>query len=342
MQELAAMRRRLFGIVGAMLSTLAAGTAGYMVLERWSFFDSLYMTVITLGTVGYGETHPLGASGRMFTIFLIMGGIAVMTYALTSITAILVEGDLSAVFARRRMEKGIAGLTGHYIICGASHAGGVICSELHKTGRPFVLVERDKERLRREAERLGEGVHSIEGDATQDETLKRAGVERAAGVFAVLATDQDNAFVALSAKGLNPKVRVVSKQKELGVREKLFRSGADNVVNPEYIGGLRMASEMIRPAAVGFLDLMIRDRGSVVRFEEVAVPNGSAYVGRALSEVKGSGVEGPLLVAVLDGQSGRYEINPMPDRPIKAGDCLVMLGDVTKLSELRKALTKAG
>lgn len=332
------MRRRLLSLAGVLATALAAGTVGYMIVEGWSFFDSLYMTVITLATVGYGEIHPLTTSGRIFTIFLIMGGISVMTYAFTSVTAIIVEGELSSVFARRRMEMDIAGLTGHYIICGAGHAGGVICSELQKTGRPFVLVERDKERLRRQIEHLGEQACWIEGDATADETLKKAGVERAAGVFAVLSTDQDNAFVALTAKGLNPKVRIVSSQKELGVRDKLFRSGADNVVNPQYIGGLRMASEMIRPAAVGFMDSMIRDRGSVIRFEEVGVPEGSAYVGRLLESVKGAAGDGPLLVAVLDAPTGRYDINPSSDRAIKAGDQLVMLGDVVKLEEMRKEI----
>lgn len=339
MQELAAMRRRLSGLGGVLLCVLAAGTAGYRVLEGWSLFDSLYMTVITLATVGYGETHPLSPAGRAFTILLIMGGIGVMTYAFTSITSVVVEGELSALFARRRMEKDIAGLSGHYIVCGAGHAGGVICSELHKTGRAFVLIDRDKEQLDRQARRLGRRARFIEGDATQDETLRKAGIERAAGIFAVLATDQDNAFVALTAKGLNPKIRVVSSQKELGVREKLFRSGADNVVNPEYIGGLRMASEMIRPAAVGFLDLMIRDKDSVMRFEEVSIPKKSSYVGRPLSELGGPpGGLSPLLVAVLDGRSGRYEVNPPLERPIQEGDHLVMLGEVARLSELRRMI----
>ena len=157
----------------------------------------------------------------------------------------------------------------------------------------------------------------------------------------MLATDQDNAFVVLSAKGLNPKARVVCRQVDLNVREKLFRSGADNVVNPEYIGGLRMASEMIRPAAVGFMDSMIRDRVNVSRFEELVVPAASSFVGRSLEAVRGGGGNVPLLVALLDGGSGKYEINPEPTRTIKAGDSLVMVGEVTKIAELRKELEAA-
>ncbi len=340
MKELSELGRRLSGIFALMLGVLVVGTLGYHWVEGWSLFDSVYMTVITLATVGYGETNPLDAQGRVFTILLIMGGIGVMTYAFSTITSIIVEGQLSDVFKRRRMEKDIAKLSGHYIVCGAGHSGGVICAELHKTERPFVLVDKNRETIAKISEKLG-GMLAIAGDATTDEALKAAGIERAAGVFAVLATDQDNAFVALTAKGLNAKARVVSSQKELGVREKLFRSGADNVVNPEYIGGLRMASEMIRPAAVGFLDSMIRERGSVVRFEEVSVPGGSPYVGRSLEQVRGSAGNTPLLVAVLDAASGKYEINPEGARRINAGDSLVMIGDVTQLAALRKTIEAA-
>ncbi len=336
---MAKTRERLLGVAGALLACLVAGTAGYRVVEGWPFFDSLYMTVITLATVGYGETHPLTQGGRIFTIFLILGGIGVMTYAFTAITSIVVEGELSDVLRRRRMENEIKKLSGHYIICGAGHAGGVIAAELHKTGRAFVVIDRSREALERLSEKLGGfSLLGVDGDATEDETLKRAGVERAAGVFAVLATDQDNAFVALTAKGLSPRVRIVSSQKELGVREKLFRSGADHVVNPQFIGGLRMASEMIRPAAVGFLDSMIRERGSVVRFEEVSVPEGSPYVGKPVEAVKGSQGKAPLLVAVWEPGADKYEINPEPSRPLKAGEKLVLIGEVGQLSSLRKRL----
>jgi voltage-gated potassium channel len=271
---------------------------------------------------------------------LILGGIGLMTYAFSTITAIIVEGDLTDAFKGRRMQKNIDKLSGHYIICGGGHAGGVIGAELRKTQRPFVAVDLSAETLGKMSERLGEGGYfTLVGDATEDETLKKAGVERAAGVFAVLATDQDNAFVALSAKGLNPKTRVVSAQKELGVREKLFRSGADNVVNPEYIGGLRMASEMVRPATVGFLDSMIRERGEIVRFEEIDVPANSPYVGKPVEQVNGSGGSAPLLVAVqAAGSASKYEINPPPSRPLAAGDRLVMLGEIGQVSALRKKI----
>ncbi|MBI5623090.1 MAG: NAD-binding protein [Elusimicrobia bacterium] len=336
MKEILEMRRRLLQVAGLMAAVLVTGTAGYVCISGASVFDSFYMTVITLATVGYGETFPLDQAGRVFTVLLIMGGIGVMTYAFSTVTSIVVEGDLSSALRRRRMENKIAKLKGHFIVCGADHSGGVIAAELHRTGRPFVVVERDQETVQRLAERLAspELPHII-GDATTDEALKAAGVEHAAGVFAVLATDQDNAFVALSAKGLNPAVRVVSRQKELGVREKLFRSGADNVVNPSYIGGLRMASEMVRPATVGFLDSMMRDKGSSYRFEEIDIPKDSPFIGRCLGDLRRVGVDDPLLVAVLDPDSRKYEVNPDFKRPLKAGDALVMLGEAPRLAELR-------
>lgn len=339
MEELLEVRDRVLWIAAAIVCVLLVGTVGYRFVEGWPWLDSLFMTVITLSTVGYGETHALDAAGRLFTILLILGGIGVMTYSVSTITSVLVEGELSDAFKRRRMQKDIDRLSGHYIICGSGHAGGVIASELKRTQRPFVMIDRSAEALQKVAERLGPGAyHMVAGDATEDETLKRAGVERAVGVFAALSSDQDNAFVALSAKGLNPKARVVSSQKEIGVRDKLFRSGADNVVNPEYIGGLRMASEMIRPVTVGFLDSMIRERGEIVRFEEVHVPPGSPYVGRPIETVKGSDGQAPLCVAILPAGAAKYEINPPPSRLIAASETLVMLGEIGRVSELRRKI----
>jgi len=311
---------------------------GYVLIEGWAPFDALYMTVITLATVGYGETNPLSSAGRAFTLVLILGGVSIVAYAFSTLTSIIVEGQLSTVLNRRRMEKEIAKLSGHYIVCGMSHSARVIMDELQKTGRAFVAIDKDRETVEK---LIADGIKAVEGDATEEETLKRAGVMKAAGIFAVLASDQYNAFLALTAKGLNSKIRVVSTQRELTVRQQLLRSGADNVVNPQYIGGLRMVSEMVRPATVGFLDSMMRERGSVVRFDEVAIPAGSPLVGRPVGDVKGAEGHAPLLVAVLEEETGRYDINPDPRRLIKSGDRLVMIGEASKLSDLRKRIETA-
>jgi voltage-gated potassium channel len=338
MSSLSEMHKRLANVTGLLIFSLFIGTVGYILIEGWAPFDALYMTVITLATVGYGETNPLTHAGRVFTLFLILGGVSIVAYTFSTLTSIIVEGHLSMVLKRRRMEKEIAKLSGHYIVCGVSHSARVIMEELEKTMRTFVVVEKDRETVER---LIADGFKVVEGDATEEETLKRAGVMKAAGVFAVLPSDHYNAFLALTAKGLNPKVRIVSAQKELTVRQQLLRSGADNVVNPQYIGGLRMVSEMVRPATVGFLDSMMRERGSVVRFDEVAVPEGSPFVGRPVGDVKGAEGHAPLLVAVLEEETGRYDINPDSKRPIKSGDRLVMIGEASSLSELRKRIETA-
>lgn len=338
MISLSEMHKRLANVTGLLLFSLLVGTAGYTLIEGWAPFDAFYMTVITLATIGYGETNPLTQAGRWFTLFLILGGVSIVAYTFSTLTSIIVEGQLSLVLKRRRMENEIAKLSGHYIVCGMSHSAQVIMEELGKTGRTFVVVDQDRETVER---LIADGFKVVEGDATEEETLKRAGVMKAAGVFAVLSSDQYNAFLALTAKGLNPQVRVVSTQRELAVRQQLLRSGADNVVNPQYIGGLRMVSEMVRPATVGFLDSMMRERDSVVRFDEVAVPEGSPLVGRPISAVKGAEGRAPLLVAVLEQETGRYLINPDSGRPIKPGDRLVLIGEAAKLFELRNRIEAA-
>jgi voltage-gated potassium channel len=337
-EELARTRDRLLGVAGMLVGCIAVGTVGYRLIEGWSLFDSLYMTVITVGTVGYGETHPLSTAGRVFTMFLIVFGIGLFTYGFSTIAAVVIEGDLSEAFRRRRMEKDIAKLSGHYVVCGAGHTGGVICAELKKTGRAFVVVDTDQAAIDKLAERLGGDFLHVVGDGTEDDVLLRAGVQRATGAFAVLSTDQDNAFVVLSAKGLNPKARVLACQKSLGVREKLLRSGADGVVDPEFIGGLRLASEMIRPVTVGFLDSMLREKGTHVRFDEVTVPSNSGFVGKPIGEFKGSDGNAPLLVAVIPSGAERYEINPPAARAISGGDRLVLIGETESIAALRKRL----
>lgn len=323
MDELGEIKARLVKVGLAFTAALAAGTFGYHLIEGWGLFDSLYMTVITLGTVGYGETHPLSQSGRIFTIFLILFGISSLTYALSTLTAFIVEGELRDVLRRKRMESKIAQLSGHYILCGAGHSGQSIITELSKTQRPFVVVEKNAERVGHLRDR---GILALQGDATDDETLLKAGIARAKGLFGALPTDRDNVFVAIGAKGLNPQLRVVCKQEEYGSSEKLKRGGADVVVDPGLIGGLRMASEMIRPAAVGFLDSMIRAEGKVFRIEEVQVGERSPMTGQPLGAVKGSDGGAALVLAVKHPEERTYEINPDPKRKIEAGEILVAMG----------------
>ena len=315
----------------AMLLMLAAGTAGYVLIEGWPAFDALYMTVITLGTIGYGETHELHTAGRVFTMLLIFSGLGIAAYSFSVMTAFIVEGDLSDVLRRRKMESRIAKLHGHYIVCGAGFTGKAVLEELHKTQRPFVVIERDEARARELEEK---GLLAIRDDASRELVLEQAGVARAKGLFCCLGSDRDNVFIALTARTLSQTVRIVSELHDESARNMLVRGGADSVVSSEHIGGLRMASEMIRPAAVGFLDSMIRDRGSAYRFEEIPLRAGSPLVGRELGSIKPRPGESPVVLAVKDSGGG-YAINPSADRRLAQDDVLVVLGSTDEVGKLR-------
>ncbi|HVE13710.1 MAG TPA: potassium channel protein [Elusimicrobiota bacterium] len=329
-------RKRLAWAALAVAALFVIGTAGYVLIEGWSWFDAFYMTTITLATIGYGEVHPLSNHGRAFTIGLAVTGFGAVAYSLSAMTAFIVEGELSDVLRRRKMTKKIAALSGHYIVCGGGNTGRTILEELRSTGRDFVMLENDPVKASQMEE---EGVLVLRGDALSDESLQEAGIERAAGLFCALANDRDNVFLVLSARSLNARLRIVSEIHDEGVRPKLLRGGADAVVSSFLIGGLRMASEMVRPAAVSFLDSMIRDKGSSYRFEELEVPSASALVGKPAGEVHGAGDGGALLLAIRRPQAAAYEINPPSERPLAAGEVLVVIGNADQVGQLKRRLS---
>ncbi|OGR59910.1 MAG: hypothetical protein A2X36_13780 [Elusimicrobia bacterium GWA2_69_24] len=324
---------KLRNIAFSLTGVLLFGTLGYIAVEGWGWFDSLYMTVITLGTIGYGEVHPLTTGGRTFTIVLCFFGLGVVAYAFSALTAFIVEGQLSHVLRRNKMKNRIRALRDHYIVCGAGFTGSAIIEELAKTGRSFVVLEKDPEK----AEALRAAGHlALQGDAMHEESLEAAGIRTARGLFSVLDNDRDNVFVTLTARETNPNLKIVSEVHEQRVRTKLLRSGADEVVNSERIGGLRLASVMLRPATVGFLDTMLRDEKSSYRFEEVEVPAGSPLIGKTLEAIPPGG-EYPLVVSIKDPQSGAYANNPPRDTELRAGDILVALGSVDQTGRLHQA-----
>lgn len=330
MLELA--RTRLTEVAVLLGVVLGVGTAGYMAVEGWGAFDALYMAVITVATIGFGEVHPLTPPGRVFTIFLIFLGLGTTGYAFSQLTAFIVEGDLSTALRRKKMEKRIREIESHFIVCGMGNTGRVVLEELIRTERPLVVIERDAEKA---AELEAQKLLVIHGDASHDDVLEKAGIAKARGIFCVLSHDHENLLLTLAARGLNPTVRIVTELHDGRFRDRLTRCGADAVVDSPHIGGLRLASEMVRPVTVGFLDAMIRDRTTAYRFEEVALAESSRLAGRAVSQLGDAGGRLPNVVAVKEGVSGRYAINPDPAQKLAVGDVLVVLGTREEIRRLK-------
>ena len=324
-------RKKLLQTLFFLILILALGVLGYHLIEGWPIFDAMYMTVITLATVGYGETHPLSPAGRVFTLFLIMGGMGIILYGITEFTSFIVEGEMTGILRRRRMTKSIEKMSNHYILCGCGDIGIYVREELIRTKRPCVVVEQDPLKIRQMLER---GIVIVEGDATRDDVLEAVGIRRAAGLVSALHTDRDNLFVVISARGLNPTLRIISKIDDVKGRDKFIRSGANAVVSAHWIGGLRLASELIRPATVSFLDTMLRD-DSALRVEDIAVTAKSRYVGKPLSSVDVLAKADILLVSIK--QADGYHFHPSLSTILKADDTLVVIGTPDQLNIVRGA-----
>jgi voltage-gated potassium channel len=300
----------------------AVGTLGYLAISGWqaSFMDALYMTFITVATIGYAEVIDLshGPFPRLFTMAVGFFGIGGTWYLFSTFTAFVLETNLNQAYGRRRMERTISALTGHYIVCGVGRVGGYVADELIKTERPFVVIDTNAEILAAHEERTGHRIQ-LHGDAADDEVLVRAGVARAAGVFAVTGDDAKNLVVSLSTKQLNPAARVVARVHDRRNVEKTRRAGADEIVSPDFTGGLRIASAMLRPHAVNLMDMMLHTADNL-RVEEVLVPRGSPV--EALAGI-GQRREW-LLVAIRDAQS-RWNFNPPAETRIVPGDTIVAI-----------------
>jgi voltage-gated potassium channel len=331
-------RRIILGLVifGAVF---AAGVAGFGYFggpafggPRWSILDSVYMTVITIGTIGYGEVHPLTNEARTFATIFIIISLGTIAYAVSSITAFVVEGELKNILGRRKMEKEIHRLRDHFIVCGSDETAQTVVRELLLTQKRFVVVEAAKEGLDRIA-----GLGSfpfVQGDPTDDDVLLRAGIERARGVLMSLPSDEANLFATITARSLNPRIRIVAKAIDMQSHKKIVKAGADSVISPAFIGGMRMVSEMIRPAATSFLDLMLREREHVLRVDEIAVPEGSPLAGKSIAEARFEEKTGALLVALRPGGGREFSFNPGREVIIGAGDVLIFIASPEMSKEL--------
>lgn len=325
--------RRVVGILIALTVVILAGSIGYWSLDEWTIVDALYMTIITIASVGYMEVRPLSDQARVFTIVLILAGSAVLIYGISVVTAFIVEGELTDVLRRKRMNSRISGLSGHYIVCGADRTGMSVIEELVKIRRDFVVIENSPDRIR---DLMGRGILCVEGRATRDAVLLQAGIERARGLISSLETDAENLFVVITAKRLAPSVRVISKAIEEESEEKIRMAGADSVVLPDFIGGMRMVSEMVRPSVVTFLDVMLRAKDRTIRVEDIDVPPGSPLVDRSIAEAGIADIEGVTLVAMKNNRDGSYTFNPPKKTVLTEDATLVVMGHVDAIHEIRE------
>lgn len=338
--------RRLVAAVGVFATLVAAGTAGYFVLGhgRWSVADCAYMTVITISTVGFSELNHMSQipGARALTVALIVGGVGVLAYMQSNLTAMLVEGAIGQALRRRRMQKDIGKLTGHIVVAGAGGTGKHIIEELQATRTPFVVIDRSDTVLREVSVDLCEGkMLFVHGDATHDNVLVTAGIQRARGVVAALTHDKDNLYVTLSARSLNAAARIVSKVVEDEAGAKILKAGANVTVNPTMIGARRLAGELIRPEVHEFLDQMVRDKDRNLRFEEVVVGPGSGFVGVSIKDTPIRRETRALVVAVR-GSDRAFTYNPEPDYVIGEGTTLIVLGETDSIVKLRRLAAADG
>lgn len=327
------------------VAIITVGSIGFHIIGvsaglDWGWWDCIYMTVITVSTVGYGEVLPIHevAGARVFTVFLILFGMGMLLYFASAIVALVVEFDVKEVFQRRAKMKAIDNLSDHIIVCGAGTTGIHVIQELHATQTPFVVIDNDAERLAHIESHLGSGVLCVIGDATEDDILAGAGIKRARGVVTALSSDKDNLFVTISARQFNASLRIVSRARELSSKMKMRRAGADSVVSPNLIGGMRMVSEMIRPEVNQFLDLMLRDKDKTLRIEEVHVPEGSSAAGKRLADTDIRKITELLVITVMN-PDGEYKYNPGPGFVLKGGSTLIVLGDINDVIKLRRHLS---
>ncbi|HUB78973.1 MAG TPA: potassium channel protein [Bryobacteraceae bacterium] len=325
------LAKRLFYILVAIGATLTIGTVGFSLIGGYSVFDAFYLTLTTMTTVGYGDRFS--HSGRVFNAFLIMFGVTTIFIAIGAMTQTIIEFELGNALGKRRNKRMIDKLKDHYIICGFGRVGRGAAAELQHAEVPFVVVDSLPERVERA---MLSGMLAVAADATRDETLHQVGIERARGLVAALATDADNLFVLLSAKGLNSKLYVAARAAEEGAEEKMRRAGADAVFAPYAITGHRLAQSLLRPHVVQFLDFTTKDVAMDVSIEQVRVSVGSEVAAKTIREMQLRRNMGVIVMAIRR-RDGNMLFNPPADTAIESGDYLIVMGkqsDLTALEEL--------
>lgn len=336
------IKRLLVGFF-VLVAVVAGGTMGYFMIGdgHWPLRDCLYMTVITTTTVGYGEVLPgmdTVPHAREFTMVLLLFGTGSIVYFASTVTAFIVEGDLKNVLFANRMKKRIKRMKDHIVVCGAGSTGRNVIKELLKIGIPVIAIDTDESTLKEIADDHPKAEYSfLVGDATEDEMMDGANLVQARGLVAALSSDKDNLYLTVSARQMNPTIRIVARCAEISHVEKIKRSGADAVVSPNHIGGMRLVSEMVRPAVVKFLDDMLRDQRAAYRIDEVTLGSKADSLGGTLRDARVRERFGMTVLAVRETEKGAWTYNPEADQKLGPGMVLVVLGSPAQVESLRKA-----
>jgi len=314
----------------ALAVVLAVGTIGYSVLG-FGILDAAYQTLTTITTIGFGEVEPFGTAEKIFTMGFVLVGVGVALYSLTILLGAVVDGHLGTEWERRRMERDIAQFRGHAIVCGWGRVGRAAAFQLAQSGQQVVVVDADPDRL------AVCPYPYVQGDATLDEVLKRAGLERAATLVATLDTDAASLFVTLTGRAINEKLTIIARARTEDAEQKFVRAGADRVVNPQRIGGNRVAAFALQPHVVDFLDVAMHDEDVEFRLEEVEIRPGSALAGGSVRETREREGTGALLLALRQKDSGEFVTNPPGDTQIREGDVVIAIGTEAQITELRRS-----
>lgn len=326
--------RHLVVSLSLTFAIVVLGTFGYMAIEGWSLLDSLYMTIITLTTVGYSETRPLSDLGRLYTLAVIFIGFGFFVYVAGAVVQFMVEGQIRTVLGRRRLDQKINRLDNHYIVCGYGRIGGVLCQHLKNTSVGLVVIEKDPELL---AELDADNMLYLFGDASDETLLLKAGIKRAKGLVAVLATDIDNVFLVLTARQLNPHLNIIARASSSQAKSKLRAAGANRVESPYEMGAANMAQRILRPTVTNFLDLAFTYKRKDIQMEEIPVSGASELVGVML---KDSGIRKNynLILIAIKKRDGRMIFNPTYEATIHGGDTVIVVGEAANLKKLETIL----
>ncbi len=333
------IRNRLYLALMGIFFVVLFGSIGYYTITGGNhpFLNCIYMTVITLTGVGYGEIVPVTGNpfAEIFTIITIIFGMGVILYGISTLTAWIIEGELTGLLRKNKMLKRIGKLEGHHIVCGGGETGRPLIEELIKNQENVVLIESDMKKIEQCIEKSD--LLYIHGDATDDGNLELAGIQKASGIIICLPSDKDNLYITMTARMLNSRLRIISRVTHQHIEPKLKKAGANRVVSPNVIGALRMASEMIRPTVVDFLDAMLRSKQGNLRIHQITISNQSTLIGKKISE---SGIKNRygLLVLGAKKKDGELEFNPAPERVLQEGMALIVMGEVDRIVKARQAL----